>query len=668
MEKIQNYYNTYKESDHYTEILYRAGYGSQSREENEVQAIINARIAKLANALFADGDIVEGAQIVVDAEASGSECGVKAASGRIFMNGRIWDVDAAEFAIPAAGIVAVGIHLAEKVISELEDPGLRNPAIGNRAEGLPGAWRLKQWAYWGTSLDGDDNPFYPVYTVEDGIAQAKEAPPALDSFNQAIARYDRDSTGTGTYIVNGLAVVAGEDAEVDGEQAFRRQIYHLAEGRARVGGIGVTLPTSRRIAYNATPDLRYVSMEVADATSGSGQYVKVAHPPLKSLTSLRITREQTFSLVHGSYAGCTDMLPVTGVLGIIEVKQGETIYVPETDYVRTGDGVDWTPSGNEPAPGSTISVTARYLDDIEPDSADLDGFTVSGAVPGTQILFGYAQMLPRWDRMAMDQDGNIAWFRGVASEQNPQRPEVPAGLLLLATIYQDWREGRQITCDAPFVATFERIASMETRLAWVENETARNRLALDASTRESGAKVGMFVDPLTDDSMRDQGIEQSAAIVGGFLTLPIENPASKSFDLAEARALPFGLKTLLEQTLRTGEMKVNPYMAFEPLPAQVTLSPAVDQWTETKTSWSSGITQIFDTYHSSYHYAIGSGIGPHADSLSTSNQVLASSTTRLQYLRRIDLAFELNGLEAAETLVKVTFDGIDVTDAVSAAV
>lgn len=660
MEKIQNYYNTYDPDKHYTEILYRAGYGSQSREENEVQSIINARIAKLANALFADGDIVEGAQIVVDVETGN----VQATSGQIFMNGRIWDLEPCNLQIPVTGSVAVGIHIADKVVSELEDPGLRNPAIGNRAEGLPGAWRRKQWAYWGVGNDGDDAPFYPVYTVEDGVPQAKEAPPALDSFNQAIARYDRDSTGTGTYIVNGLSVVAGENAE-DG-----RQIYHLAEGRARVGGIGVTLPTSRRVPYNAIPDLRNVSMEVVDATSAAqsetGQYVKVAHPPIKNLTSLRVTKEQTFSLVHGSYVGCTDMLPVTGVLAIIEVRQGDTIYAPDTDYIRTGDGVDWSPNGNEPNPGSTISVKARFLEDIQPESLDLDGFTVKGAVAGTQILFGYAQMLPRWDRMAMDQEGQITWFKGVASEQNPQRPEVAAGLLLLATIYQDWREGRQITCDAPFVATFERIASMETRLAWVEGETARNRLALDASTRESGAKVGMFVDPLTDDSMRDQGIEQSAAIVGGFLTLPIINPASKSFDLTEAQALPFGLKTLLEQTLRTGEMKVNPYQAFEPLPAQVSLSPQVDQWTETKTSWASGITQIFDTYHSSYHYARGSGIGPHADSLSTNTQVLASSTTALQYLRQIDLAFELNGFEAGETLVKVTFDGLDMTGSVAA--
>lgn len=655
MEKIENYYNNYDAKKHYVEILYRSGYGSQSQEENEVQSILNARIAKLANALFADGDIVSGAQIVVSAGTGA----VQATSGQIFMNGRLWDIEAAELQVPVAGLAQVGIHLAESVISELEDPSLRNPAKGSRAEGLPGAWRLKQWAYWGVNGDGDETPFYPVYEIEDGVAKSKEAPPALDSFNQAIARYDRDSTRTGTYVVNGLAVVAGED------DALERQIYHLAEGRARVNGIGVSQPTSRRVVYPALPDLRNVSMEVTDATSAAlaeaGQYVAVAHPPLKSLSSLRITREETFSLAHGSYIGCTDMLPVTGVLSILEVKQGDTVYEPDADYVRKGDGVDWSPSGNEPLPGSTISVRARFLEDISPASQDLDGFVVKNAVPGTQIMYGYSQMLPRYDRMTMDQEGNIAWFKGIASEQNPQRPEVPCGVLLLATVYQNWRKPRQLVCDAPVVHSFEDIADIRARVAWVERETARNRLAMDASIRESGAKAGMFVDTLVDDSMRDQGIEQTAAIVGGFLTLPVINPKAKNFDQAEAQALPFGLKTLLEQTLRTGSIKVNPYQAFEPLPARVTLTPAVDQWTEVKTNWTSKITQIFDTYAASYHYAIGSGIGPHSDSASQKTQVLASSGSQLQYLRQIEVAFEISGFAAGETLQKVTFDGLDIT-------
>lgn len=83
MPKIDNYYNRFDESLGYDEILFRDGYGAQGAEQNEQQAIINAKIAKLGRALFKDGDIVNGAQIVVD-PVTGK---VMATAGTIFLNG-----------------------------------------------------------------------------------------------------------------------------------------------------------------------------------------------------------------------------------------------------------------------------------------------------------------------------------------------------------------------------------------------------------------------------------------------------------------------------------------------------------------------------------------------------------------------------------------------------
>lgn len=326
--KIDNYWNRFDEGKGYVELLYRDGYGAQGSEQNEMQSIINARIAKLARALFKDGDIINGAQIVVNPE-NGH---VTATSGEVCLAGQIWSVPAAEFDIPVSGSVAVGVRLVESIISELEDPGLRNPAVGSRGEGEPGAWRRKIVAVWGYGTDGGEGTFYPVYIVDDGVQRAKEAPPSLDSFNMAIAKYDRDSTGTGTYVVSGLTVVAGEDLE-DG-----RQVYHLGEGRARVGGTGVELNTSRRMIYDAQPDLRTVSMEIVDATERScmegGQRIDVAHTPLKDVNSLRITVEEVVTVVHGAYSGAADDLPFTGVVSILEVKQLETTFEPTLDYVK----------------------------------------------------------------------------------------------------------------------------------------------------------------------------------------------------------------------------------------------------------------------------------------------------------------------------------------------
>lgn len=647
MPKIDNYYNRFKEE--YTEILFRDDKGTQASEMNEMQSIFNARVSKIAHALFKDGDILSDAQISVNANTGE----VKAQNGRIFIAGSVWDIEACNFEIPRNGTIAVGIRLVETVISEMEDAGLRNPAVGSRGEGEPGAWRkqiLATWAYDGDGTDKNAGDFFPVYMVDDCIQRAKEAPPNLDSFNMALARYDRDSTGTGTYAVSGLMLVAGQNLD-DG-----RQVYHLSEGRGRVSGMGIELTTSRRIVYDPEPDLRFLDMEIhtatADSTSENGQRITVNHAPIKDVTGLRITQEKTASIIHGAYSGVADNLPDTALVSIESVQQGDTVYISGTDYIKTGDTVDWSPAGNEPTPGSTYEVTYRCIENVTPTNLDADGFTVTGAVDGTQIMVSYNQMLPRIDCLVMTYDGLVTWFKGVSSAINPKKPIVPTTMLALATVFQDWRPIRNISNDAVRVVPFDEITRINNRLDYALQEIARQALESDVSTRESGARAGLFVDPLINDSMRDQGIEQSAAIVGGFLTLPIISAVALQphTDIEHITARDFTVAVILEQPFRTADMQVNPYMAFDPLPAKVTLKPAVDHWTETQTKWASAVTEIFNQ---------GSG-SVNRTTVSTSSEMVGSNTQRIENLRQINVNFKLQGFSAGEHLESITFDGVAV--------
>ena len=268
-----SYYDNFNASKNYEKILYRDGYTLQGAELNEAQSAAMHRLQGVADALFKDGDIIRDAGIIVNKETGE----VRAQSGAVYLRGAVRGVPEATFTIPVVGTVAVGIRLTQCVVSELEDPALYNPAIGSRGEGEPGAWRLQANAAWGFDGDNGDGEFYVVYTVDDGELRAKEAPPTLDTFTQSIARYDRDSTAGGSYIVDGLTVLmAGDDA--DGHQ-----VYTVSEGRARVNGYGVDMPTSRRLTYAAVPDLRRIDTEVhtADAasTQSGGQRITVAHPP-----------------------------------------------------------------------------------------------------------------------------------------------------------------------------------------------------------------------------------------------------------------------------------------------------------------------------------------------------------------------------------------------------
>lgn len=645
---IDNYYNRYDPAKNYTEVLFRDGYGTQASEVNELQSIFSARVKAIADSLFKDGDILQDAQITVNAQ-SGE---LTADAGLVYLSGAMWPVAAASFVIPVQGTVAVGVRLQEAVISELEDPALYNPAIGSRDEGEPGAWRKKVVAVWGYDGDGGAGDFYPVHAVDDGVVRAKETPPNLDSFNQGIARYDRDSTGGGTYVCSGLTVRAAEDS------GGGAQIYTVAEGRCRVCGYGVELLTSRRLSYAAAPDLRFIDTEVIEADGSAKQRINVAHPPIRDIAALRVTLQKTVSVVHGAYSGCSDALPDLSVMSLVEVRQGDTVYESGADYRRTGDKVDWSPTGNEPATGSTYQATYTYLDkSLMPEDVDFDGFSVSGAVQGTGIMVSYNQALPRIDRLCITSEGAFTWVQGVAAEYNPKAPAVPETALALASVYQTWREPEQRTVknDGVRVVAFSDMEALAARVEYALQEVARQRLEADVFTRESGARVGLFVDPLLGDDMRDQGIAQTAAVVDGVLTLPLRaNVYALSRDVAAPMARTFTPAVLISQPYKTGTMKVNPYMAFEPLPAPVELTPAVDRWNEVQTNWTSAVTRAFNVTLDGYYHIVRSR------STQTTTETVASTTTNIEHLRQIEVAFKVTGFGPGEILRSITFDGIPV--------
>lgn len=652
---IDNYWNRYDSSKEYREILFRDGYGTQASEINELESITAAHVRGIGDAIFSDGDIIKDAQISVDAS-SGS---VTAEAGQVYLAGTVYSVSASAFTVPLQGTFSVGIRLKETIISEAEDAGLLNPAVGSRGQGEPGAWRRRVQAVWGYDGDGSTGSFYPIYTIDDGVVRAKETPPDLDSVTQGIARYDRDSTGGGTYVCSGMTVRAADD--VGGAQ-----IYTVAEGRCRVCGYGVELLTSRRLTYAAEPDLRLIDTEAIVADGSATQRITVAHPPIRSITALRVTLEKTETVVHGSYTGCADTLAETSVRSLVSVMQGSTTYAEGTDFKRTGDTVDWSPSGAEPATGSTYTVTYTYIaKDVVPSDQDYDGFSVSGAVQGSDILVSYQQALPRVDRLCITSDGAFSWIQGVASETRAKAPTVPSTMLALASVTQTWRtkDERIVTNDGVRVIAFSDLEALTSRVEYALQEIARQRLESDVATREAGARVGIFVDPLLDDSMRDQGLDQSAAIVNGFLTLPITAGVSGvSSDVKLPVARSSSSSVVLEQPLMTGEMKINPYLSFAVMPGKATLTPSVDRWTVAKTEWTSPVTKTFyRTIYAPTHPQHGSTV----TAVGSSTETAGVSASAIEYLRQISIAFTCEGFGAGEKLSLVTFDSIAVTPAES---
>ncbi len=653
---IEQYYNRFNSADNHEQILFRADRVLQSAELNEIQSAAMARLQGVSDALFKDGDIVRDARVRIDPDTGASAC----EAGAIYIRGAVRGLAARELKVATVGSATIGVYLKDSVVTELEAPELRNPAAGTRGHQEPGAARQKTVAVWGAAGDGQSGEFYPVYLIDDGVLRAKEAPPNLDGVTQALARYDRDSSG-GSYVVGGLKVAAA--ADVNGAQ-----VYTVSEGRARVNGFGVNLATGRRLVYPAKPDLRNIEQEPHVSSGPAAQRIPLDRVPLGSLTSVYLTLQKSATMTRGGYTGGADNLPDTAIVQIVAVNQGGVVnangdgFVGGTTYVGGNGGgasyklvagmVDWGGTGVEPATNSTYQVIYQCNVAVTPTLIDDTGFTVTGAVAGSVVMVNYSQKLPRIDRLCLDADGALVWIKGVAADANPRAPAVPDSLLALASVQQSWRAPRVVLNDGVRVVPMQDLANINARMDFLATLIAQQTLKSDAANRDTALKKGIFVDPFLNDGVRDQGVAQSAAIVGGKLTLPVAaTPSAPGGDVAAPASLKFTLATVLSQPMRTTTMKVNPYAAFDSLPATVTLTPAIDRWTDVDTTWSSPLTTRIVT---------GSGVLTQTSS-STVNNLLSTSSQVQEKLRQIPVLFSISGFGPNEALDSVSFDGIVVT-------
>lgn len=644
---LQNYFNRFDKTKEYDQVEFLAGRVLQSAELNDMQSIIIDKITNIGNSLFSDGAIISGAQVIIDPNTGATQC----QSGAIYVKGAVRGVLPANFTIPTTGTIAIGVYVQQSDVTELTDPALRDPAALTRNYNQPGAGRLKLHVVWGRSGDSQTGDFYPVYSVVDGTLMPKEAPPSIDAITQAIASYDRDSAGS-SYVVSGLAVTQLPDVSGD-------QIYSVAEGHARVNGYGVTLQTSRRLVYSATPDLRSIISEPHISSGTSSQLVTFNNGPADAITSIQITAQKTVSVVHGAYTGVIDALPDPTVLSVSNVSQGGTTYAAGTDYNLTGGNIDWSPLGAEPATGSTYSVTYRYIATVNPDSWNEDGFYVTGAVSGTQILVSYNQKLPRYDRLVIDSAGNLTWVKGIAVATGAQVPSVPSGMLGLATVYQNWGGTNTVSNDGLRLISMSNLSDIQNQVSDLTNLLSEVALQSNANFIDSSQKQGIFVDPLIDDSRRDAGLAQTAAVFDGIMTLPISisTVAKMPNDITARTSLQYTLSPVVAQPLVTGYSLVNPYMAFVPVPAGATITPSIDKWTQTNTTWTSSITRNLLNNVVVLHQ--GNGLRLTRTTFGT--EIASSVTYEARFLRQISIAFSLTGFGPGEILSGVTFDGVSVT-------
>ena len=617
--------------------MIRDGQAMQGAEFNEIQRIAEWRSTSVSDALFADGDIVSGGAITLTKLSASAQCD----AARIYVAGAVRDVPSANVIdISMSGTVSVGVRVAVSAVTEIDDPTLNNPAVGLRGSGEAGAGRMKVAPYWSWSGAVSTDAYFPIYTMDDGVLRPKEPPPQADSITQAIAKYDIDSSGS-NYIVNGCTVTAGEAPTL-----AQTQTYSIAEGRARVLGFPINLAASIRATFMPVPDQQAVSVEPHTSVGGT-ETVTTNRFPVVSVTAVHLRKTRTVTVTRGGSAGGIDTLPDATIESITSVTQGATTYHSPADFTFSGTSLNWSPSGAEPTTGSTYSVTYVYFWSGAPDSYTATSVTVSGATAGSgSILIDYVWLLPRVDTICIDKDGLVQFVRGVPAPVTPWPPRIPPTLLPLAKIYQTWDARRTIVQTGVTMVSMETLSQIQGKLDRLLMLTAQDRLNFSAQFRDSSIKKSIISDPFLDDTLRDQGSTQTAAIVDGSLVLPVYL-APSALSAISPSMLDGSVTIALAQERKTGTCKVNPYMTGTPVPATALLIPSSDYWVEQGTDFTSPVTRLATS-----SVSVVSGGVQATDTLST------IAITDAATIRSIDVMFELHGFAPTEEVIAVMFDSI----------
>jgi len=665
-------YNRALPNDRIEELIFRAGRGLQSAELNELQTYFRARHDNLANALFKDGDIVSGADCVIlpNGDLTGT---ATLTEGKVFLRGQVYSIPGEDLTFPTDQKVFVGIRLKRIELDEVDDPSYRDPAAGARGYGEPGAARAKIEFYWGwKSDDGNsdvraDWEFYSIYEVDHGVLIIKAGKAVADPYLDLMARYDREANGN--YVVSGLLVTFVKDAN-------SKYYLNISEGSADVRGYKLERRTGTGMAIDKVADARASGSEpqtFTDDGSGSG-YILTNNAPIASITQITGTRSKTETITHGilSSADALSHTTVVQIIGIISATGTPHTFIPVTDFKLTQGKVDWSPAGAEPAQGDSYTVEYQYLDDtIVADTIGGNFVVLSGLVPNTSVILEYNYMLPRVDLVVMDDKGELTIMRGVSQLRNPSSP-IPAGnQIALATVTHDWVNNPIVRNVSIRAIPMNEIETMRQNINNLYDLMAQEMLRHQASESDPTSKLDVFVDPFLGDELRDDGRTQSAAIVNGQLMLPIPVTAESPSNVAMtsvAQTLDFTLEIAVQQPNKTAGMKINPYQAFEPIPARITLTPALDVWTDQAYVSLSPITSsmlVGAFAHSGSRpdgrfVQLGNTWGMQSVSVQSDYNTYSNSVAE-QFIRQRPVAFQIEGFGPGETLIKVTFDGVIVT-------
>ena len=328
--------------------------------------------------------------------------------------------------------------------------------------------------------------------------------------------------------------------------------------------------------------------------------------------------------------------------------------------------MDWAPGGAEPASGSSYTVKYRYRDSVIADSSTATTITVSGGATGGDVIFSYTYKMPRIDTLCISQNGEPVYVKGVSAARDPLKPIPPVDVLPLCSIKNSWMGTPEVVNDGVNFVPQWMVNKVINRVLDHDRLIQQTRRQTSIDSKDPIAKKGLFVDPFKDDTYRDAGVAQTAAVGDEIIQLAI-TPTFYLCSLSAPVMLDYVEEVIGSQLLKTGCTKINPYANFNPLPGSLSITPASDFWSSAATMWASPATVEFNmgtitVFRTSAAMLRGQSTSSSAvNSTSTDeDELFGFRTETLEFLRQISISFTISGFGAGEVLDTLNFDGIDV--------
>jgi hypothetical protein len=354
------YYNRFDPADRWSFLRFLSGRGLQSAELNEVQSLVFDAIKRLSDLLISDGNIVSGCEIEIP-EDNADEFPLTDTliiqEGYIYINGRILyspkQIISGTF--QGEGRESIYVRTRADTTTSADEASLLDPALGFSNYGLPGADReILVPEYYAEDSAPDDAIFF--YEIVNG--QTIFAPPdtALNKVLDVVAEQNYDENGS--YLVSGgefvIKVFPGDESKF---------IINLSPYHAYLRGYERKTVVEQQIAINKAlttddyQDLQKVGNHVTDNFNQiqiKRDYVsrvqRVLYPVYKTVTINRQSPANSKDVVRYDNNDFWEILNVPG-------------YTQDTDWVEdsANSSIDWSPGGSEPPIGTSYSVEAIFI-------------------------------------------------------------------------------------------------------------------------------------------------------------------------------------------------------------------------------------------------------------------------------------------------------------------